>query len=202
MKIYLASSNEHKKQEILQCLQDHEIVMPIDVGLDFSPKEDGNSFLQNAMIKAKALYQKVKTPVLADDSGLCVKALGDRPGVFSARYSTPPMSQKNVADYGISRLLKEMEEIEDRRAVFVCCIVLYIEEHSFFVFQDVCKGKIEYKKKGSNGFGYDPIFFVDSMAKTMAELTEKEKNLVSHRGKALVHCRAFLKNLENSNCKI
>jgi len=197
MKIYLASSNEHKRQEILQCLPCHEIVMPVDIGHPFSPKEDGNSFLENAMIKARSLYKEVRAPILADDSGLCVRALNDRPGIFSSRYSTPPMSQKNVADYGITRLLKEMEGIEDRRAVFVCCIVLYIEEHRFFVFQDICKGKIEYEKKGSNGFGYDPIFFVDSMAKTMAELTKEEKNLVSHRGKALSHCKAFLQNLEN-----
>lgn len=195
MKIYLASSNKHKQQEISQCLPEHEIVMPIDIGLHFSVKEDGNSFLENAMIKARTLYREVKAPVLADDSGLCVKALGDRPGIFSARYSTPPMSKENVADYGISRLLKEMKGLEDRRAVFVCCIVLYMEEHSFFVFQDVCKGKIEYEKKGLGGFGYDPIFFVDSMGKTMAELTEKEKNLTSHRGKALSHCRIFLQNM-------
>lgn len=195
MKIYLASSNRHKQREILQCLPEHEIVMPIDIGINFSLEENGNSFLENAMIKARTLYREVKAPVLADDSGLCVKALGDRPGIFSARYSMPPMSEENVADYGISRLLKEMKGLEDRRAVFVCCIVLYMEEHSFFVFQDVCKGKIEYEKKGLGGFGYDPIFFVDSMGKTMAELTEKEKNLVSHRGKALSHCRIFLQNM-------
>ena len=147
------------------------------------------------MLKAMALYDIVKSPVIADDSGLCVKALGGRPGIYSARYSTPSLSSGNVADYGIDRLLREMEGNKYRDAYFVCCVVLYLEENRFFIFQETCNGKITESKKGSGGFGYDPIFFIEKMGKTMAELTPEEKNDISHRGKALKACNAILKDL-------
>ena len=195
MKIYLASSNGHKAQEFRQCLNGVSLVMPCEENIDFSPSENGTTFRDNAMIKAMALYDIVKSPVIADDSGLCVKALGGRPGIYSARYSTPSLSSGNVADYGIDRLLREMEGNKYRDAYFVCCVVLYLEENRFFIFQETCNGKITESKKGSGGFGYDPIFFIEEMGKTMAELTPEEKNDISHRGKALKACNAILKDL-------
>lgn len=195
MKIYLASSNKHKAQEFRQCLGGIELVTPSEENIDFSPVENGTSFRDNAMIKAMALYNIVKSPVIADDSGLCVKALQGRPGIYSARYSTPPSCNENIADYGINKLLKEMEDMKNRDAYFVCCVVLYMEEDKFFVFQEICKGKITESKKGVGGFGYDPVFFIEEMGKTMAELTPEEKNAISHRGKALKACNAILREL-------
>ena len=196
MKIYLASSNKHKAQEFKQCLTDVDLIMPSEENISFSPSEDCTTFRDNAMLKAKALYDIVASPVIADDSGLCVKALDGRPGIYSARYSTPPQTTENIADYGINKLLKEMEGVKQRGAYFVCCIVLYMEENRFFVFQEVCKGRITESKKGVAGFGYDPIFFVEEIGKTMAELTPQEKNAISHRGKALKACNTLLKNLD------
>ena len=195
MKIYLASSNKHKAQEFRQCLNNIELVMPFEENIDFSPMETGTTFRDNAMIKAMSLYDIVKSPVIADDSGLCVEVLDGRPGIYSARYSTPASCSENIADYGINKLLKEMEGKKYRDAYFVCCIVLYMEENRFFVFQEICKGKITESKKGSAGFGYDPIFFIEKMGKTMAELTPEEKNVISHRGKALKACNTVLKEL-------
>lgn len=195
MKIYLASSNKHKAQEFKQCLSGFDLVMPSEENIEFSPFETGLTFRDNAMLKARALYDIVKSPVIADDSGLCVKALEGRPGIYSARYSTPPSSNENVADYGINKLLAEMKGVKCRDACFVCCIVLYMEEDRFFIFQEVCKGKITESKKGIGGFGYDPIFFIEEMNKTMAELTPKEKNDISHRGRALKACNAILKHI-------
>ena len=195
MKIYLASSNKHKAQEFRQCLNGVDLVMPIEENIDFSPVENGTNFRDNAMIKAMKLYDIVKSPVIADDSGLCVKVLQGRPGIYSARYSTPPSTKENIADYGINKLLKEMEGKTYRDAYFVCCIVLYLEENRFFVFQETCNGKITESKKGVGGFGYDPIFYIEELKKTMAELTPEEKNTISHRGKALKACNVILKNL-------
>lgn len=196
MKIYLASSNKHKAQEFRQCLSGIDLVMPIEENIDFSPLENCTTFRDNAMLKARELYNIVKVPVIADDSGLCVRALDKRPGIYSARYSTPSPLEGNIADYGINKLLKEMEGKKCRDAYFVCCVVLYIEEDRFFVFQEICKGKITENKRGIGGFGYDPIFLIEEMGKTMAELTPEEKNAISHRGKALKMCSVVLKNLK------
>lgn len=195
MKVYLASSNKHKAEEFRQCLNGIELVTPLEENIDFSPLENGTTFFANAMLKARDLYNIVKAPVIADDSGLCVKLLDGRPGIYSARYSTPPSSNENIADYGINKLLKEMEGKECRDAHFVCCVVLYLEEDRFFVFQETCKGKITESKRGASGFGYDPIFYIEKLGKTMAELTPEEKNAISHRGKALKACSAVLKDL-------
>lgn len=196
MKIYLASSNKHKYQEFQSCLKNVELVIPSSENISFAPIEDGDSFLQNAMIKAKALYDIVKTPVIADDSGLCVEALDGRPGIFSARYSIPPNKEENIADYGINRLLKEMKDKKNRKAFFVCCIVLYMKENRFFIFQETCNGEITYAKNGTLGFGYDPIFFIKDLNKTMAELSADEKNKISHRGKALSACHTVLQKIK------
>lgn len=196
MKIYLASNNIHKYEEAKQILKGQELCLPSNEGIFFSCKEDGTTFLQNAMIKAESLYKIVKCPIIADDSGLCVRALGNAPGIFSARYSIPPSCKEVQADYGINKLLKEMQETEDRSAFFVCCAVLYIEENRFFVFQETCEGQITKEKRGTAGFGYDPIFFIKEKGCTMAELSRKEKNAISHRGKAFNACKVLLEKIK------
>jgi non-canonical purine NTP pyrophosphatase, rdgB/HAM1 family len=194
MKIYLASNNKHKYEEFHEGLCGVELVLPCNEGIEFSAEENGASFLENAIIKAKALYEIVHSPVIADDSGLCVDALDGRPGIFSARYAIPPTNEE-VQDYGINRLLKEMEGKENRDAMFVCTLVLYMEANRFFVFQETCNGEITTGKKGMGGFGYDPIFLLKDLNKTMAELTRDEKNLISHRGRAIHACNALLQSL-------
>jgi len=194
MKLYLASNNKHKYQEFCEGLFGVDLSLPCDEGIQSSPEENGTSFFENAMIKAKALYDIVHSPVIADDSGLCVDALDGRPGIFSARYATAPANE-TIQDYGINRLLKEVEGKEDRGATFVCTLVLYMEENRFFVVQETCKGEISKCKKGEGGFGYDPIFFLKDLNKTMAELTRLEKNRISHRGKAIRACNALLKQI-------
>ena len=194
MKIYLASNNKHKYEEFHEGLCGVELLLPCNEGIEFSAEENGASFLENAIIKAKALYEIVHSPVIADDSGLCVDALDGRPGIFSARYAIPPTNEE-VQDYGINRLLKEMEGKENRDAMFVCTLVLYMEANRFFVFQETCNGEITTCKKGEGGFGYDPIFLLNNLNKTMAELTRDEKNLISHRGRAIHACNALLQSL-------
>ena len=195
MKIYIATNNKHKYSEFASILKNYSLVMPSQEGIAFEAEEVGKTFFENAMIKAKALYDIVKAPILSDDSGLCVEALNGEPGIFSARYATPPHSASNVADYGICKLLNAMEGKKERSAYFVCCIVLYMEENRFFVFQETCKGEITKQKLGSAGFGYDPIFYIKEMKKTMAELSAEEKSRISHRGKALQKCNSVLDSL-------
>lgn len=194
MKLYLASNNKHKYKEFCEGLCNVDLILPCNEGIQSSPEETGTSFLENAMIKAKALYDIVHSPVIADDSGLCVDALDGMPGIFSARYATAPANEQ-IKDYGINRLLKEMEDRKNRGAMFVCTLVLYIEENRFFVLQETCKGEIALCKKGEGGFGYDPIFFLKDLNKTMAELTGVEKNRISHRGKAIHACNALLQHM-------
>ncbi len=218
MKIYLASGNLNKKREFSEILKGHEIVTPKDEGIEFDPEETGSDFYENSLIKAKALYQIVKQPVIADDSGICVSALAGRPGIFSARYAGPSfphglkdgtkISQDEQNRFLIQELNDELRnhpEKEEsytkengffngpRSAHYSCAMVLYAGNGRLYVVQETMEGSlIEDIKdaRGNGGFGYDPIFFLPDIGKTAAELTSDEKNAISHRGKAM---RALLK---------
>jgi len=184
MKIYLASGNVNKKKEVQELLPSHKIVLPKDEGIEFDPEETGSTFFENAMIKAKALYDIVKAPVLADDSGLCVDFLNGAPGVHSARYGS--IEGEHVsAEAGINKVLAELKGVKDRSARFACCMVFLLDEDRFYSVQETCEGRITGAPSGSGGFGYDPIFFVEKFGKTFAELTSEQKNSISHRGMAL-----------------
>lgn len=185
MEIFLATGNQHKKSEFQSALANVQIKIPRDCGLQFNPIETGTTFLENALIKARSLYRLVKTPVLADDSGLCVQALHGAPGIYSARYAVDHAGTQAQDMTNIQKLLKNLQGVKNRNAYFVCCIVLYFGENRFTVVQETCEGIITEKCSGENGFGYDPIFFLPQLNRTMAALTESEKNAVSHRGKAL-----------------
>ena len=184
MKIYLASGNVNKKKEVQELLPSHKIVLPKDEGIEFDPEETGNTFFENAMIKAKALYDIVKAPVLADDSGLCVDFLNGAPGIHSARYGSPD-GEHVSAEAGINKVLAELKGVKDRSARFACCMVFLLDENRFYSVQETCEGRITEASSGSGGFGYDPIFFVEKFGKTFAELTSEQKNSISHRGRAL-----------------
>lgn len=178
--IVLATSNPHKVEEINAITKDLgvEFVLPPK---GFDPSEDGSTFEENALIKAKEANRLTNMPALADDSGLCVDALNGLPGVFSARYAD---TQKEK----IEKLLGELKDIplEQRSAKFVCAMVLMDKEgNALFSDRGECFGKIGFEAKGTNGFGYDPVFIVNGGDLTMAELSENEKNKISHRAVAL-----------------
>ena len=167
-----------------ELLPSHKIVLPKDEGIEFDPEETGSTFFENAMIKAKALYDIVKAPVLADDSGICIDFLKGAPGVHSARYGSVE-GEHVSAEAGINKVLSELKGVKDRSARFACCMVFLLDEDRFYSVQETCEGHITGAPSGSGGFGYDPIFFVEKFGKTFAELTSEQKNSISHRGMAL-----------------
>ena len=185
MKIVLASSNAHKVKEINEIVAGSglEFILPPD---GFDPIEDGKTFEENSLIKAKAAWELTKTWTLADDSGLCIDALDGAPGIYSARYAETPVKR-------IERVLKEMKDKTNRNAHFACCMTLINPKGKVeFSCTGICEGSITENPRGVNGFGYDPIFLVNGKNATMAELSEDEKNKISHRGKALRNVLEFL----------
>ena len=189
MKIVLASSNPHKVKEINAIVQatyknvDIEFILPPE---GFDPIEDGETFEENSLIKAREAWKLGKTWTLADDSGLCIDALNGAPGIHSARYADTPQAR-------IDRVLLEMRGKENRSARFKCCMTLLNPEGEVaFSYTGICEGAIVESQRGINGFGYDPIFLLSNSDKTLAELSEDDKNLVSHRFKALIEVLNFL----------
>ncbi len=183
MEILLASNNKDKAAEFERIFWNHSILLPADLGISFEYEERGQTFLDNAFGKARACYDLSSVPVIADDSGLCVNALGGMPGVGSARYGSEggkilTATEKNRL------LLSKLEGTENRDASFVCCLVLMLSDYRFFISQETCDGIITLEQKGDGGFGYDPVFFIPDIGKTMAELDDHEKDEISHRGRA------------------
>ncbi len=178
MKIVLATSNKHKVQEINDMISGTGIEFILPSGV-FDPVEDGVTFEENSLIKAKEAWKASKTWTLADDSGLCIKALEGRPGIHSARYAETPAKR-------IDRVLNEMKGVENREAQFVCAMTLINPQGEVeLACRGVCDGSISEAPRGENGFGYDPIFLIKGTNTTMAELSEEEKNKISHRSNAL-----------------
>lgn len=153
------------------------------------PEETGSSFEENARIKAKAALEFTGLACLADDSGLCVNALGGAPGIFSARYGGFTTAAERNA-----HLLRQMEKASERKAEFVCHIICLFPDGREISAEGRCRGEILREPRGSGGFGYDPLFFLPELGMSMAELTEAEKGRVSHRGFAL---RALAKALKS-----
>jgi XTP/dITP diphosphohydrolase len=152
---------------------------------DFGPipevVEDGKTFEENAYKKAHFTAKVLGFPALADDSGLVVEALGGQPGVFSARYAGEGAGD----EANILKLLKAMEGVSDRRGAFECVIAIAVPRGPALIYDGRCEGEIAGDRTGKNGFGYDPVFFYQPLAKTFAEMSQEEKNRVSHRGKAM-----------------
>ncbi len=182
MKIIAATKNKNKLREFGEILKGFEIISQEEAGIDLDVEETGTTFEENSYLKAKAIYDATEIAAIADDSGLCVDALGGEPGVYSARYGGEGYDDKGR----VTLLLKNMENVPDekRSARFVCAITL-VSGEGIITARGECEGKIDYAPKGTNGFGYDPVFFVEKFGKTMAEITPEEKNEISHRGKAL-----------------
>ncbi len=186
MKVVFATGNAHKLQEINEIAvgTDIEFVLPPE---GFDPVEDGETFEENSLIKAREAARLSGMMSLADDSGLCVEALNGAPGVYSARYA-------ETAQGRIEKLLDVLKDTDNRKAKFVCVMTL-VDADGKVLFQTrgECHGEIAREQSGVNGFGYDPIFLIGST--TMAEMSEDEKNEISHRGKALRNVLEFLQNL-------
>ena len=188
MKIVLATSNKHKVQEINDMISGTGIEFILPSGV-FDPVEDGVTFEENSLIKAKEAWKVSKTWTLADDSGLCIKALEGRPGIHSARYAETPAKR-------IDRVLNEMKGFENREAQFVCAMTLINPQGEVeLACRGVCDGSISEAPRGENGFGYDPIFLIKGTNTTMAELSEEEKNKISHRSNALKQIMEYLNKL-------
>jgi len=181
--LVIATRNQGKTAEIRELLQDYPIkIKNLD---DFGPiphiEEDGETFDENAYKKASFAARVLGFPALADDSGLMVEALENRPGVHSARYGG-----KNATDeQRCTKLLEKMNGKTNREASFECVISIAVPGGSALTYEARCEGLIAEKPAGSNGFGYDPVFYYPPLNKTFAELTREEKSHVSHRGKAL-----------------
>lgn len=199
-RIVFATGNAGKVKEIRMIMADTgmEVVSMKEAGISPDINENGKSYEENALIKARAVAAYTDDIVMADDSGLEVDALGREPGIYSARYlgEDTPYSIKN-AD-----IIKRLEGVadEDRTARFVCAIAAVLPDGRELTTRATIEGRIDYEEKGKNGFGYDPIFYVPMFGKTTAELTEEEKNQVSHRGKALELMKEELRKHENSGC--
>ena len=191
MKLILASNNANKLKEFRSLVADLdiELISQREAGCDFEVEETGMTFGENAWLTASAVTAATGIAAVADDSGLCVDALGGEPGIYSARYWLGhAASDQERYRY----LLQKMEGVEDRSARFVCCICCTFPDGSVIRSRGECEGEILFAPKGQNGFGYDPVFHPLCLDKGMAELTPEEKNAISHRGKAL---RAFLEEL-------
>ena len=183
MKFVLASQNKHKLVEMQSILAAHgvEVVLEADVGLNVDVEETGETFAENAMLKARAVMEASGLPAIADDSGVCVDALNSAPGVYSARYGGPELD--DAARYRL--LLENMRGARTRTAHFTSCIACVFPNGDTLEAEGVCPGTIAFAPQGTGGFGYDPIFFLPQLRKTYAQLTPEEKAAVSHRGRAL-----------------
>ncbi|MBR2893608.1 MAG: XTP/dITP diphosphatase [Clostridia bacterium] len=194
MKIIIATHNKHKLQEMSRILSPmgYEVVTDRDLGIELTDaEENGETFLDNARIKAESGCRESGLPCIADDSGLCVDALGGAPGVFSARYS----GVHGDDDANNKRLLAELEGVptEKRTAHFACAICVSFPDGSEITATGKCEGYIGYEKKGENGFGYDPLFMVGD--RSLAEMTAGEKDAISHRGNALKELQKILPSI-------
>lgn len=193
-KLVIATANKHKLKEIESIFKGSVIKeilpMPSNIGEII---EDGNTFIENSIIKAKAVYNFTKLPSLADDSGLCVNALEGRPGIFSARYGGENLGYKEK----MQMLLDELKYKDDRSAYFITSAVCVLDDNYYIAVEGRVNGKIIENKRGFDGFGYDPIFQPDGYNVTYAEMSLEEKNSMSHRSIAMNKMKNILLSIYN-----
>lgn len=187
MKIVFATGNMHKLKEINKIAKGSniEFILPPD---GFDPVETGKTFEENSLIKAREAAKLSNNISLADDSGLCVEALNGEPGIYSARYAETPQAR-------IDKLLNNLADEGNRKAKFVCAMTL-VDEFGNILDSEIgeCHGQIALTQSGTNGFGYDPVFLVDGYDITMAEMSEEQKNTISHRSNSLHKILEFIKS--------
>lgn len=195
MKLVFATQNANKAAEVNALVgSGFEILSLKDISCEDDVEEYGKTLYENAVIKARYIYQKYKVDCFADDTGLITEALDGEPGVYSARYAGP---QKNDQD-NINLLLKNLSNKTNRKAAFetVICLIINGEE---FVFTGKLEGQIIEEQRGAHGFGYDPVFVPDGSFLTLAEISLAEKNKISHRAKAFNQLKTYLVQVNSSN---
>ena len=185
--IVIATGNAHKVKEYRELIKDDRVELKSLLDYPGFPgvEENGKTFRENASIKALAACKYCDVPAFADDSGLEVEALHGEPGIYSSRYA--PSDAERIA-----KLLKNMEGVTDRRARFVCAIAIAVNGEVIETFEGEIKGTIGFEPKGANGFGYDPVFIPEGGTRTFAELSEEEKNKISHRANAFKKASEFV----------
>ena len=190
--IVLATNNKHKLEEVRAFLAPHHMVVYGLHDLNLRPKEaeeNGSNYFENALIKAKEVAKLTDLPIIADDSGLEIEALNNEPGLHSARYAESLGGHANA----IQEILRRLKDKDNRKARFVCDIVLINDGNKPLLFEGIAEGEIAEAPLGEGGFGYDPVFHSYEANKMFSELTQEEKNKVSHRGKALLKLLTYLK---------
>lgn len=194
MKVIAATKNKGKIREMQEILSplDIEIISQQEMGIEVDVEETGDTFEKNALIKARAVAMLCEYPVLADDSGICVEALGGAPGVRSARYAGDDATDSDR----VNKLLSEIGDSENRNAKFVTSVAFIYPDGREITAEGEVRGYITETPEGDNGFGYDPVFFSTELGKTFAMSSDEEKNSVSHRGRALKNLYEKLKKLE------
>ena len=194
-KVILATNNEGKIRELSSLIsgESWEFISPAAAGIELDVEETGRTFEENAVIKAKSYAKASNLPAIADDSGLEVDALNGDPGVFSARYAGPDASDNKRNEF----LLFNLANVpwEKRTARFRCVIAIAFPEDRLILCKGECPGIIAFEPKGENGFGYDPVFYLPELGKSMAEISLEEKNRISHRAKAARKAQEFLTDL-------
>ena len=195
MKLIMASNNKSKLREMQRILEGMgvEVVSQREAGCDFEVEETGKTFAENAFLKAEAVVRATGLPAVADDSGLMVDALDGAPGIYSARFTG---SHEDSDEARVSFLLQKLDGIAERGARFVSSICCVFPNGDTLRAEGECPGEIVFTPRGSNGFGYDPVFRPSGFDRTMAELAPEEKDRISHRGAAM---RKFREELRNYN---
>lgn len=192
-KLVIATANKHKLIEIQNIFKNSakEILpMPADIGEII---EDGNSFIENSLIKARAVYNHTKLPSLADDSGICINALNGEPGIYSARYGGENLGYKEK----MQMILDKLKNKNDRTAYFITSAVCVLDDNYYIALEGRVDGVIVESPKGFDGFGYDPIFKPNGYDITYAEMTLEQKNSMSHRSIAMNKMKEILYNINN-----
>ena len=192
MKILIVTSNKNKVKEFKEMLEPlgYEVISLLDQDPIPQIPETGKTFAENATQKAEYGRDHFHCWTVADDSGLCIEALDNQPGINSARY----LGHDTSYDYKNKVILERLKEVTNRKAAFHCAIALAIPGQPTKVFEGIFEGEIAKEKAGDNGFGYDPIFYVPGLNKTSAQLSSDQKNEISHRGKATRMLLAYLKD--------
>ncbi len=190
IELVIASNNKGKIRELTELLNGISLLSLKDIGFLDEIEEPFDQFDQNARAKADTIHSFSGKNVMAEDSGLCVAALGGAPGVHSARYAGSPQDEQR----NLEKLMQRMEGEQDRKAFYkaVICLIWDGKEH---FFEGICNGQIATKSRGDGGFGYDPIFIPDGFNETFAEISPEVKNQISHRGKAIAQMLDFLNQL-------
>ncbi len=193
MDIVVATNNNGKLAEIRKILSNYNVLSQREVGADVDVDETGTTYEENALLKARAVRKYTDKIIIADDSGLEVDALNGEPGLYSARYA----GENTTPDQGMEKLLSKLDGIEflDRSAHFVCCITALMPDNTTHTFEGRCDGFITEQKRGEGGFGFDPLFWTPEYKKTFSEITNEEKNKISHRFRALNSLKEFLDNM-------